>query len=85
MGNYGNRVQDNTSAASQVLFCVQNKLLIPFSGLYPYTEDHVIHTKFKDSVSQHHTNFVFRHVMRLAKVPFLKNIFSLLPNLFQLP
>lgn len=57
----------------------------PFSGLYPYTEDHVIHTKYKDSVSQHHTNFVFRRVMKLVKVPFLKNIFSLLPNLFQLP
>lgn len=36
-------------------------------------------------MSQHHTNFVFRHVMKLVKVPFLKNIFSLLPNLFQLP
>lgn len=64
---------------------IYSKPPFPFSGLYPCTEDHVIHTKYKDSVSQHHTNFVFRHVMKLVKVPFRKNIFSLLPNLFQLP
>lgn len=59
--------------------------VLSISGLCPYTEDHVIHTKYKDSVSRHHTNFVFRHAMKLVKVPCLKNMFSLLPNLFQLP